>query len=216
MSENIKTVNRPVKWSLLRRGPRTFALLGRATPGGLASFSRDEVTRGWALTAEYGCLRLERLSGEEELTGDSLILPNPFAYEYGIAGANNSDETTRAVFGLLSSELEQLVTTLRKGSFPVLGYSPKDLKCSVSSCVIPAYWPHVVVSNLALYGNVVSLESFVRIVVSSLPQGHLGARFPVLQPVIKQMFGMSIMYRRGIPYSKELLESVPTVDANAR
>jgi len=216
MTQCISMVGRPVKWSLLRKGPRIFALLGRATPGGLASFSPGEIARGWALTSEYGCLRLERLTGEEEVTGDSLILPNPFAYEYGIAGTNNSDETTRAVFGLLSSELEQLVSTLRCGSFPVLGFSPKDLKCSVSSSVIPAYWPHVVVSNLALYGNVVSLETFVRIVVASLPQGQISLRHPKLQPVIKEMFGMSIMYRRGIPYSKELLESVPTVDASAR
>jgi hypothetical protein len=212
MGLSLSTLNRPVKWGLLRKGPRTFALLGRATPGGLASFSPDEVARGWALTAEYGCLRLERLSGEEEVTGDSLILPNPFSYEYGIAGTNNSVESNRAVYGIVPAELEQLVNFLRRGSFPMLGFSPKDLKCSVSGCVVPGYWPHVVVSNLALYGNVLSIESFVRIVVSSLPQGHLGARFPSLQPVIKQLFGMSIMYRRGIPYTKELLESVPTAD----
>ena len=209
-------LNAPVQWCLLRKGPRVFALLGKATPFGLAPFGRKDLPASWAVTAEFGCLRLERLSGEEEVTGDALFLPTPLSYEYGITGANESPELTRAVFGLLPSELDQLVTVLRRGSFPMLGFSLADLKCSISSCVIPGYWPHLVTSNLALYGNVVSLESFIRILVSSLPHGHLGVRYPALQPVFKQMMRLMVFQRRGVPYSKEMLEMSPALALAAK
>jgi hypothetical protein len=186
-----------------------FALLGKATPSGVVAFGRQDVSRSWALTAEFGCLRLERLSGDEEVIGDHFFLPTPFSYEYGITGASDSPEMVRAVFGLLPSELDHLVTLLRRGSFPVLGYSDTDLQCGISCGIIPAYWPHVVVSNLAVYGNAVSLESFIRIVVSSLPQGHLSLRFPSLQLVIKQMLKLLVVRRRGFPYTKEMLELAP-------
>jgi hypothetical protein len=199
----------PVQWCLLRKGSRLFALLGKATTSGLESFSRDDISRAWALTAELGCLRLERLSGDEEVTGDHCFLPNPFSYDYGIIGADDSPELTRAVFGLLPSELEQLVTVLRRGSFPVLGYSRNSLKCSVSSCIIPGGWPHVVVSNMALYGNVVSMESFLRIVITSLPHGRLVLRFPNLHPVFQEMVKLLLVQRRGVPYTRELLELAP-------
>ena len=202
-------LNTSAQWSVLRHGSRVFGLLGKATPFGLSSFTRHDVARAWALTAEYGCLRLERLTGEEEVTTDQLILPTPFCYEYGIDGIGSSPETTRAIFGLLPGELEQLVSVLRRGSFPVLGFSQVDLRCSISGCSIPGYWPHVVVSNLALYGNVVSLETFVRIVVSSLPQAQLGIRFPALKQVIQQMMKLMATQRRGILYSRELLELMP-------
>ena len=130
------------------------------------------------MTAEFGCLRLERLSGEEEVTGDQLFLPLPADYNYGLTGPDTSSEATRAVFGLLASELEQLVSVLRRGSFPVLGFSQRDLRCSLTCCTIPGYWPHVVTSNMALHGNVVSLEAFMRLMVASLPQARLSARFP--------------------------------------
>jgi hypothetical protein len=194
---------------VLRHGSRVFGLLGKATPFGLSSFTRHDVARAWALTAEYGCLRLERLTGEEEVTADQLILPTPFCYEYGIDGVGSSPEITRAIFGLLPGELEQLVSVLRRGSFPVLGFSQVDLRCSISGCSIPGYWPHVVVSNLALYGNVVSLETFVRIIVSSLPQAQLGIRFPALKQVIQQMMKLMATQRRGILYSREMLELMP-------
>ena len=199
-----------VKWALLRNGPRVFALLGKATPSGLTPFTHEDVSTGWALTSEFGCLRLERLSGYEEVTGDRLMLPTPFSYDYGVCGPSESPELTRTVFGLLPSELDELITVLRRGSFPVLGFSPTDVRCSISSCTIPGYWPHVVVSNMALCGNVASLETFLRIVISSLPQNHLGVRVPSLQPVIKKMLRLMVVQRRGIHYCKEALAPAPT------
>lgn len=209
MSQNLKTLNTSAQWSVLKHGSRVFGLLGKATPFGLSPFTRADVGRAWALTAEFGCLRLERLSGEEEVTSDQLVLPTPFSYEYGIDGDNSSAEVTRAIFGLLPGELEELVTVLRRGSFPVLGFSQVDLRCSITGCTIPGYWPHVVVSNMALYGNIASLEAFVRILVSSLPQGQLSVRFPKLQPVVRQMMKITSNQRRGILYSREMLELVP-------
>jgi hypothetical protein len=202
----LNTLSTSVKWGVLRKGTRIFALLGRATPLGITAFSPYDVSSGWALTAEFGCLRLERLSGEEEVTGHQLVLPTPFSYEYGVTGNDGSGEVTRAVFGLLPSELERLVTVLRRGSFPVLGFSQTDLKCCVTSSVIPAYWPHVVVSNLTLYGDAVSLEAFVRILVASMSQGRLLIRFPGLQQLVKQMLWVLILQRRGMPYNREVLE----------
>ncbi len=191
---------------LLRKGQRVFALLGKATPLGLAAFSGEDVSRGWALTAELGCLRLERLCGDEEVTGQQVFLPLPSDYDYGITGPDKSPELTRAVFGLQASELERLVSVLRRGGFPVLGLSQRDLRCSLTCCIIPGYWPHVVTSNMALHGNVVSLEAFVRVLVASLPQARLSARFPELQPVFEQMMRLVVRPRRGIPYSREMLE----------
>jgi hypothetical protein len=209
MPQWLNTLNTSVQWGLLRKGARVFALLGKATPAGLTSFTRADIPRSWALTAELGCLRLEQLGGDEEVTGDHFYLPTPYSYEYGILGPNDSPEVTRAVFGLLPSELEQLVTVLRRGSFPVLGYSDTELKCGVTSCLIPPYWPHVVVSNLALYGNTISLEAFMRILITSLPHGHLATRYPTLQPVIKQALRLLIVQRRGLLYSKEIVEQSP-------
>lgn len=204
-------LNTSAQWSVLKHGSRVFALLGKATPFGLSSFTRNDITRAWALTAEYGCLRLERLTGEEVVTTGQLVLPTPFSYEYGIDGSDTSPDMVRAIFGLLPGELEQLVSVLRRGSFPVLGFSQVDLRCSISGCTIPGYWPHVVISNLALYGNIVSLETFVRIIVSSLPQGQLGSRHPGLQRLTQQMMKLMATQRRGILYSREMLELVPPV-----
>lgn len=208
MGQSLNTIT-SVQWGLLRKGGRVFALLGRPTPSGIVSFTSRDVAQGWALTAELGCLRLERLCGDEEVIGDHFYLPTPFSYEYGVTGASDSPEMVRAVFGMLPSELEHLVTLLRRGSFPVLGYSDTDLKCGVTSAIIPAYWPHVVVSNMAVYGNTVTVEAFVRILVSSLPQTHLGLRYPSLQPVVKQMLKLLLIQRRGIPYTKEVVEWAP-------
>ena len=205
----LSKLSTPIPGCLLRKGSRVFALLGKATPLGLAAFSREDLSRSWALTAELGCLRLERLDGDEEVTGQQLFLPLPADYNYGITGADKPAETARAVFGLLASELEQLVNVLRRGSFPVLGFSQRDLRCSLTCCVIPGYWPHVVTSNLALHGNVVSLEAFIRVLVASLPQARLSARFPELQPVFEQMMRLVVTPRRGIPYSREMLELAP-------
>ena len=196
---------------LLQRGSRVFALLGKVTPSGLAPFTRWDVAGSWALTAELGCLRLERLSGDEEVTGAQVFLPVPSSYDYGVTGAHGSPpEAVRAVFGVLARELEQLVSVLRRGSFPVLGFSLNDLRCSISSGIIPGYWPHVVISNMALHGNVVSLETFMRILVASLPQSRLGGRFPSLQPALKQMMRVVVTPRRGIAYTKEALALAPT------
>jgi hypothetical protein len=210
MAPCLNTLGTSVRWVVLRKGARIFGLLGKATRFGLASFARQDIAHSWALTSEMGCLRLERLSGDEEVLGDELVLPTAFAYDYGLNGPNNSPEATRAVFGLLPSELELLVIRLRRGSFPVLGFSHLDQRCSVSSCIITGCWPHLVVSNLALYGNVVSLECFTRILVSSLPHGQLGVRHPDLQPVIKHMVAMRVAPIRGVPYCKEMLEMAPS------
>lgn len=199
----------PMPGCLLRQGTRVFALLGKATPLGLAAFGREDVSRGWAVTAEFGCLRLERLSGDEEVTGQQLFLPLPSDYNYGVTGPDKSPETTRAVFGLLPSELEQLVSVLRRGSFPVLGFSERDLRCSLTGCTIPGYWPHVVTSNMTLHGNVISLEAFVRVMVSSLPQARLSMRFPDLRPVFERMMRVVVKRRRGMPYSREILDLAP-------
>jgi hypothetical protein len=211
----LKMLNTSAQWSVLRHGSRVFGLLGKATPFGLSSFTRQDIPRAWALTAEYGCLRLERLTGEEEVTTDQLVLPTPFSYEYGIDGIGSSSEVTRAIFGLSPEELELLVSALRCGSFPVLGFSQVDMRCSISGCTIPGYWPHVVISNVALYGNVVSLETFVRVIVASLPQGQLGNRFPAIQPVFKQMMKLMATQRRGILYSREILELMPPTPLSA-
>jgi len=212
----LSKLSTPIPGCLLRKGPRVFALLGKATPLGLAAFGREDLSRSWALTAELGCLRLERLSGDEELTGEQVFLPLPADYNYGITGHEKSPDTTRAVFGLLASELEELVNVLRRGGFPVLGFSQRDLQCSLSCCIIPGYWPHIVTSNMALHGNVVSLEAFVRLLVASLPQARLAARYPDLLPVFERMMKVVVKQRRGIPYSKEMLKLAPTpVAANA-
>ncbi len=206
----LSKLSTPLPGCLLRKGRRVFALLGKATPLGLAAFSREDVSRSWALTAEFGSLRLERLGGDEEITGEQVFLPLPADYNYGITGPEKSAETTRAIFGLLPSELEQLVSTLRRGSFPVLGFSQSDLRCSLTCSVIPGYWPHIVTSNMALHGNVVSLEAFVRVMVASLPQARLSARYPSLNPVFEQMMRLVVARRRGVPYNKEMLEVVPS------
>ncbi len=162
------------------------------------------------MTAEFGCLRLERLVGDEEVTRSQIFLPVPSSYEYGVAGSEGSPEITRAVFGLLPSELEQLVCLMRKGSFPMLGFSLNDLRCSITSTVIPGYWPHVVTSNMALHGNVISLETFMRVLVSSLSQSRLAIRFPSLQPLFRRSMQLMAAHRRGIPFARETLALAPT------
>jgi hypothetical protein len=149
------------------------------------------------------------LTGDEEVTGEQVFLPLPADYDYGVTGPDKSPELIRAVFGVLSSELEELVSVLRRGSFPVLGFSQRDLRCSLTCCLIPGYWPHIVTSNMALHGNVVSLEAFVRVMVASLPQARLIARYPNLKPVFEHMMRLVVKPRRGIPYSMEMLEQAP-------
>lgn len=209
MSVRLNMVSRPVQRCLVRKGPRLFGLLGKATPFGLTGFGAADVGNAWALTAEYGCLRLERLGGEEEVTGHQLFLPTPFFYDYGVLGCNRSPEVARAVFGLLSWELDKLVSELRRGGFPVLGFSRTDLRCAISGALIPACWPHVVTSNQALYGNVVSVETFVRIVVSSLPQGQFNLRLPSLEAAFRQMLRLTLQQRRGVPCTREMLDMAP-------
>jgi hypothetical protein len=209
MVSYLSRLNTPVQRCVLRKGPRVFALLGKATPAGLTPFKRGEISQSWALTAEFGCLRLERLTGDEEVDQEQLFLPTPLCPDYGVTGGERSLAITRAIFGLLPSELEQLVRALRRDNFPVLGFSHTELKCTLSSCTIPGYWPHVVTSNLALYGNVVSVEAFIRILIASLPQGHLGRRYPKLQPLFKRLIKIMVAQRRGIPYIKEMLELAP-------
>ena len=210
MPEKLNMLTTSLEGGIVRKGSRVFAVLGKATANGLEAFRRDDIRRSWAVTAEFGCLRLERLSGDEEYTGLEIFLTTPFSYDYGISGMPGAPELTRAIFGLMPAELEQLVTTLRRGSFPVLGFSPADTRCSILSSVIPACWPHLVVSNLALYGNVVSLEAFVRILICSVPQGHLNMRFPALQSVLKHLLRLMVVQRRGLPYCNEMLELSPT------
>jgi hypothetical protein len=209
MAATLNVLESPVERCLLRKGPRLFGLLGKATPTGLAPFGATDVAQSWALTAEWGCLRLERLTGTEEVTGHQLFLPTALCYDYGVAACNRSPAVTRAVFGLLSWELDKLVATLRRKGFPMLGFARTDLVCGISGGIIPAYWPHVVMSHQALYGNVISLETFVRVLVASMPEGHLCTRFPELQPVFRQMMPLTLPSRRGLPYVKGLLELAP-------
>jgi hypothetical protein len=209
MPEKLNMLTTSLEGGILRKGSRVFAVLGKATHSGVAAFRRDDIGRSWAVTAEFGCLRLERLTGEEEVTGLDLFLTTPFSYDYGISGLAGASELTRSIFGLLPSELEQVVTALRHGSFPVLGFSPGDAKCSLNSNIIPGCWPHVVISNLSLYGNLVSIEAFVRILIASMPQGQLTARFPALRPILKHLLRLMVVQRRGLPYCKEMLELSP-------
>lgn len=209
MAQPLNMLDHPVEWRLLQKDSRVFALLGKATRSGIVPFGREDVGRGWAVTAEYGCLRLERLTGDEEVTGLEVYLPTPISYDYGISGISGAPELTRAVFGLLPSELEELVTALRRGSFPVLGFALSESRCSINSGIIPSYWPHVVVSNLPLYGNVVSFEAFIRVLVSSLPHGQLGLRFPGLQELAKEILKLMGTDRPGVPYCKEMLAMMP-------
>ncbi len=209
MPEKLNTLTTSLEGGIVRKGTRVFAVLGKATPTGITAFRREDIGRSWAVTAEYGCLRLERLSGDEEVTGLEVFITTPFSYEYGISGLPSAADLTRSVFGLLPSELESIVTTLRRGSFPVLGYSPGDTKCSVNGSIIPGCWPHVVISNLSLYGNVVSVEGFMRVLVASMPQGQITARFPTLQPLVKHLLRLMVVQRRGLPYCREVLELSP-------
>src|SRR5262245_61998483 len=105
--------------------------------------------------------------------------------------------------------MERLVTTLGGGSFPVLGVFLSECKCTIRSTIIPCFWPNVVVSNLPLYGNIICFETFVRVLVSSLPHGQLGLRFPGLQEVAKEILRLMGTQRSGIPYCKEMLELLP-------
>ncbi len=209
MPEKLNMLTTSLEGGILRKGTRVFAVLGKATPSGISAFRRSDIGRSLAVTAEYGFLRLERLTGEEEVTGLEIFLTTPFSYEYGISGMTSAAELTRSVFGLLPTELEQLVTGLRRGSFPVLGFSPADTRCSINGSIIPACWPHVVTSNLALYGNIISVEAFIRVLISSMPQGQLTTRFPTLQPVFKHLLRLMVIQRRGIPYCKEAIDLVP-------
>src|SRR5690349_6244958 len=151
----LNRLNAPVQRCILRKGPRVFALLGKATPTGLTPFRRGEVPDHWALTAEFGSLRLERLTGDEEVAEERLLLPTPASPDYGVTGGESSCGMTRAIFGLLPSEFEQLLSALRRDNFPIIGFSHTEQKCSLTSCTSPGHWPHVVTSNLALYGNMV-------------------------------------------------------------
>jgi hypothetical protein len=178
---------------------------------GLAPFNRHDVGINWALTAEFGCLRLERLSGDEEVTGSRIFLPTASCYDYGVGGPEATLEVAKAVFGLLSFELEQLINVVRKGNVPMLAFSHTDMHCSVSTCVIPGYWPHIVISNLVSCGNLVSLETFMRIMVSSLPHGRLAVRYPGLQPLLTRMGLLVTLQRRGIPYSTEMVDFAPAL-----
>jgi hypothetical protein len=205
----LNRVTTPLQWCLMRQGSRRFALLGKATLSGLEPFGGADPSRAWALTSELGCLRLERLRGDEEITGENCFLPNLFSNDYGVSGAEDAPHLTRAVFGLLPAELQRLLATLRRGCHPTLGWTHEELRCSLSACLIPAGWPHVVVSNSPLFGNVVSLESFLRLVISSLPQGRLVLNAPGLHPVFQEMVKLLLMPRPGLPYHRDLLELAP-------
>jgi hypothetical protein len=66
-----------------------------------------------------------------------------------------------------------------------------------------------VVSNAPQYGNVVSLEAFVRVLVSSLPHGRLDARLPNLQSVALQILKLMGSERPGVPFYSDLLTLAP-------
>src|ERR1051325_4150089 len=123
MAQRLNLLEKSVEWRLLQKGQRLFALLGKATPTGMAPFGPEDVRTSWAVTAEFGCIRLERLTGDEEITGLTLALPTSLSYGYGVVADGGAEELSRLVFGLLPQEMEELVNTMRRGSFPQLGYS---------------------------------------------------------------------------------------------
>jgi hypothetical protein len=209
MALRLNMLSTALEGRVLQKGGRVFGLLGKATGAGVTSFSPEDIGRSWAVTAEFGCIRLERLSGDEEVTGLELFLPSAYSYDYGLTGTSQAGELSRMIFGLLPCEMGELMTALRSGSFPVLGFSDKDLKCCISSCVIPARWPHMVVSNQPICGNVVSVETFIRVLVSSLPHGQLTARLPHLRDVAHELLQLMGVQRPGIPYYRELLQVAP-------
>src|SRR3954464_7177118 len=92
MSQRIDMLSTSLEARVLQKGGRLFGLLGKATRFGVTPFGAEDVRRSWAVTAEYGCIRLERLTGEEEVTGLELSLPTPFSYDYGIAGITGTDD----------------------------------------------------------------------------------------------------------------------------
>src|SRR5437868_505550 len=92
MAIYLNRLSTPVQRCVLRKGSRVFALLGKATPFGLTPFAREDVCGSWALTAEFGCLRLERLAGDEEVAEERLFLPTPFSPDYGVTGGEQSAE----------------------------------------------------------------------------------------------------------------------------
>jgi len=200
----------PIERCVMRKGARVFGLLGRATPTGIVPFGPNDFAVGWAVTAEHGTLRLEQLSGDEEPTGLELFLPTTFSRDFGIAGAFAAPTLTRTVFGILPAELDEMVAILRQGNYPQMGLARTPLRCAICSGVIPAGWPHVLVSNQPLYGNVVCLESFIRILVSSVPEGHLARRFPSLLPTLKKLMTLVLTRRPGVPYLPEMLKYVPS------
>jgi hypothetical protein len=209
MALRLDTIGSPQELCVLKKGARVFALLGKATPFGVTAFRREDIGYSWAVTAEFGCIRLERLTGEEEITGLRLALPTSVSYDYGVLAMGGSEDLSRIIFGLLPAEMEELVNAMRRGSFPQLGYSYTDMQCSINSTVIPSRWPHFVVSNAPQYGNVVSLEAFVRVLVSSLPHGRLDARLPNLQSVALQILKLMGSERPGVPFYSDLLTLAP-------
>ena len=54
MSLCLKMLNTSAQWSVLRHGSRVFGLLGKATPFGLSSFTRQDIPRAHALADEMG------------------------------------------------------------------------------------------------------------------------------------------------------------------
>src|SRR5262252_8196341 len=102
MALRLDKLSMPIQRCVLRKGSRVFALLGKATPFGLAPFSRHDSSINWGLTAEFGCLRLERLSGDEQVTGARVFLPTASCYDYGVGGHGATLEVAKSVFGLLS------------------------------------------------------------------------------------------------------------------
>ncbi len=207
--ESLDMISSPIERCVIRKGSRVIGLLGRATTTGIVPFAPADVGVGWAVTAEHGTLRLEQLSGDEESTGLELFLPTAFSRDYGIAGAFAAPTLTRAVFGMLPAELDEMLAVLRQGNFPQMALSRLPLRCAISSAIIPSGWPHVLVSNQPLYGNVICLESFIRILVSSLPEGKLATRFPSLFPTLKRLMTLAVSKRAGAPYLPEVLKCAP-------
>src|SRR3954471_13590776 len=109
MPQRIATTSIPQELCVLQKGARLFALLGKATPFGITAFRREDLGYSWAATAEFGCIRLERLTGDEEVTGLKLALPTSVSYEYGVMSVGGAEDMSRLIFGLLPAEMEELV-----------------------------------------------------------------------------------------------------------
>lgn len=184
----------PVMSVLLEHMGRSFGLLGGITATGLTKVCSST---GWVLTAEYGFLRIEQLSGNEKVLRSLLLTNDSFS-----AGEQC---VTRSVFGLLPDEWALLLAVLNKGNLPRMDYGPQEEICALTKCIIPRGWPRLVVSNGAFGLGNISLEAFIRTLGASPSIWFLARKHPVLKRVVQVIIRMCLAHRKGLPYHREVV-----------